>query len=141
MPVNLRWIFPIFGQSPAAVEPCEGALDDPSSGNDFEAFRSVEALDDLDCPVTDAFKSVAQLWSGITAIRKDMAQVWMGIPDGFQHFRCAITVLNTGAMHDQPNHKPERVGDNVALAALGFLARRHSPKCHRFPLFLWSGYQ
>jgi len=30
-----------FSQSSASVEPCEGALDDPSSGNDFEAFSRV----------------------------------------------------------------------------------------------------
>jgi hypothetical protein len=47
--------------------------------------------------------------------------------------------LNSDAMHHQPNHEPERVGDNVAFAALDLFCLHHSPKHHHVPLFLWAG--
>ena len=45
--------FPILGQSAAAPEPGEGALDDPASGQNFKAVGGVRALDDLHRPVAD----------------------------------------------------------------------------------------
>ena len=46
-------LFPTFRQSPASVQPCEGAFDHPSPGDDLEALGGVGAFDDLHCPVAD----------------------------------------------------------------------------------------
>ncbi len=41
-------VFPILGEPTAAVEPSDGALDDPSLGFDDKAFDVIGAFDDLD---------------------------------------------------------------------------------------------
>ena len=69
-----RWIFPVFCQASAAPEPCEGAFDDPSSGEDFEALGGVGALDDLEGPLADPVEGAAQFRPGISAIGEQMAQ-------------------------------------------------------------------
>jgi hypothetical protein len=43
-------ILPVPGEPAASVEPCDGAFDDPSFGQDDEGVQFV-ALDDLDDPV------------------------------------------------------------------------------------------
>ncbi len=42
--------------------------------------------------------------------------------DQLQYGRSAITVLNIGAVGDKANRQTERVGQNVALAAVDLLA-------------------
>jgi hypothetical protein len=41
-------VLEILGQPTAPVEPCEGPLDHPTSGQDLEALGGVRALDDFD---------------------------------------------------------------------------------------------
>ena len=43
--------------------------------DDVESSGGVGTFDDLDAPVADARKSIAQLWSGIAPIRKNMTQI------------------------------------------------------------------
>ena len=40
----------VFGESPAASEPGEGAFDHPSTGQQLESFDALGSLDDLDGP-------------------------------------------------------------------------------------------
>ena len=40
----------ILGEPPAAVDPGDGALDDPSLGQHLEAFLTLGPLDDLKLP-------------------------------------------------------------------------------------------
>jgi hypothetical protein len=40
-------VFPVAGQTPASVEPCDGPLDDPALGFNDEALRVLASLDDL----------------------------------------------------------------------------------------------
>ena len=55
----LGGFFPILRETSAAAKPCEGALDDPSSGEHFEPLGFVGALDDLERPAPEADKGVA----------------------------------------------------------------------------------
>ena len=41
-------VFVVLGEAPAAVDPGDGALDDPASGDDLEALGLGGALDHLD---------------------------------------------------------------------------------------------
>jgi hypothetical protein len=145
--------FPVFGQSAASIEPCEGALDDPPSRNDFESFSRVGTLDDLDGPVADFRKSAAQFGTSVTAIRKNMQQIRMRTTDGVEHFRCLVPVLNPALRTTSPTMKPRvsvmiwrlrpLIRSPIARQANRIFAERghHSPKHRRFPLFLWFDYQ
>ncbi len=46
---------PIFGQAAAAVEPRDGAFDDPSLGRDRKALCDIGALDDLHVDLPEDF--------------------------------------------------------------------------------------
>lgn len=66
-------VSPVFRQAAASPKPCEGALDDPSPRQDFEAFGGIRSFDDLDGPVAMAGGRVAQFLPGIATIGEDMA--------------------------------------------------------------------
>src|SRR5208282_682972 len=40
-------VLPIFGEPAAAIEPCDGALDDPALGQDRKSFDVIGAFDDF----------------------------------------------------------------------------------------------
>jgi hypothetical protein len=50
--------FEVLGETPAAAEPCEGAFDDPASGETDEAVCGIGAFDDLEGPVAFALQGV-----------------------------------------------------------------------------------
>lgn len=72
-------LLPILGQAPASAEPCEGALDDPSLRQHFEACRGVGTLDDLQAPVADFVELIAQLGTAIGIVGKEMTQPGEGL--------------------------------------------------------------
>ena len=109
---------PVLRHPTAASEPCECALDHPSSGNDFKALRGVGTLDDLQGPAPEFLQCPAQLWPSVAAIGEDMTQQRIGRCDGFQHLRRAVTILNIGPVHDKADQKTDGVGDDVTLATL-----------------------
>ena len=73
--------FPVFGETPASAEPCEGAFHDPSAGDDLEAFRGIGSCDDLERPISEFGERASELGSGIAAIGKDVAQPGTGAAD------------------------------------------------------------
>ncbi len=66
--------FEILGEPAIATEPGEGALDHPSPGQEVEALRGIETLDDLDRPLAKLLQRLLELRSGIAAVGEDMAQ-------------------------------------------------------------------
>lgn len=112
----------VLGEPAAPTEPGEGALDDPASGKDDEAARVVCALDHLDGPRPVLAQGVLQLRAAVSAVGKHVPQPGIALTDGFQHLDRAVPVLDVGTVNDQADHQPERVGDDVALAAFDLLA-------------------
>jgi len=51
-----------------------------------------------------------------------MAQPGVGVADRFEHTGSTVTILNIGGMNDKSDQKTNRVGDDVALAALDLFA-------------------
>ena len=64
-----------------------------------------------------------QFRPGIAAIGEDMPQRRVSLADGFGHAGGAIAVLNIGGMDNKIDQVPERIGDDVPLAALDLLPR------------------
>ena len=51
-----------------------------------------------------------------------MAQPWVPIANGFDNIGRPVSVLNSGTVNDDEQHLTQRIGDDVALAALDLLA-------------------
>jgi hypothetical protein len=114
--------FEILSQPATSTEPCESTFDDPSAWQNFEALRRVGTFDDFNRPFADTLQSLPQFISSIATIGKDMSQPGIARTDRSKDARCAIAVLNVGLVHDEPDQVAFGVGDDVALAALDFLA-------------------
>jgi len=68
-------VFPVLGQPTAAVEPGDGALDDPTLGFDDKAFGVISAFDDFDYQAAHrCCGAVVEDRSGIGAISEQFAQ-------------------------------------------------------------------
>ena len=125
---RFRWFVPVLGESPAAPEPSEGALDDPSSGQDLEALGGIGALDDLQGPGALASERGAEFLAGIAAVSEEVAQPGEAMADRLQEVRRAVPILDVGAVDDHVEHQAEGVGQDVALTAHDLLARVIAPR-------------
>ena len=63
-------VLEIFGEAPTAIEPGDGALDDPALRQEFEA-RAIAALDDLELPVRDGAEDLFELGALIGAVAEN----------------------------------------------------------------------
>ncbi len=133
----------VFGETAAAADPSQGALDDPAFGKNDEAMQFV-ALDDLDGPGSGLCQRRRQLRPLIVGIGEDAfdegeAAARAAVEDQ----PSAITILQVGRVDDDVQQEAERVDENVPLAARDLLARviprrieRRPPFCA--PLALWA---
>ena len=90
---------------------------------------SVLLFDDLDCPVAFVLQGASELATGIAAISKNMAQsgkIMTASKSG--------GTLNIGAMHNDEQHRAERIGDNMPPLTLTYL--RHIAKRYNFDYIL-----
>jgi hypothetical protein len=65
--------FEVFGEAAIAIEPGDGALDDPSSRQRLEALAGVGAPDDVEGPGAKLGEGLAKLAAGIAAVGEDMS--------------------------------------------------------------------
>src|SRR5216684_2729987 len=63
----------VLGETATAAQPGKGALDDPSSGQELEAFDARWPLDDLDGPRAAVVDGGEQLGAAVDAIGDDVA--------------------------------------------------------------------
>src|ERR1700738_4596985 len=70
---------PILGQAAAAVEPRDGAFDDPSLGQDRKALCYIGALDDLDVDLAGGFCERRTERSGRSQISTNGMPRWRNI--------------------------------------------------------------
>ena len=92
-------------------------------GKITKPFVGIGAFDDLDRPAADLGKCGPEFRSSIAAVGEDMAQPGEGLAHGAQHQGSAVAVLNIGAVNHQSDQQAERIGHDMALAALYLLAR------------------
>jgi hypothetical protein len=78
----------------------------------------LRTFDDFECPFPDFLQPLFELVARIAAISEDMKQPRPLVFDGFQEIGSAVAILNIGAVHHEADHQPERVDNDVALAAL-----------------------
>jgi hypothetical protein len=102
--------FEVFGEAAIAIEPGDGALDDPSSRQRLAALGGVGAPDDVEGPGAKLSEGLAKLAAGIAAVGEDMAQPWERASHGSEQQRGAVAILNVGAMYDGRDEQPQANG-------------------------------
>ena len=109
-------------QPSVAADPGQGAFDDPSLGQHDEAV-AVAAAHDLEHPRPRSGHGGLHLAALVTGIADDAFQEREGASRLAQQGLCAVPVLDARRMNDDAEEEPERIRQNVALAACNLLAR------------------
>jgi len=113
----------VLGETAVAAEPGEGALHHPTPGQDLEARHAVASLDDLQRPLADLLRRLAEFRSGPGAIGEDMAPPGEGPSDRGEQRRRAVAVLDVGGVNHAGDEEPAGVGEDMALACVDRLGR------------------
>ena len=110
-------------QAAIAADPCQGAFDDPTLGQDDEFVQFV-ALDDLDHPMAGAGSGSCDAWPLIAGIGEDpLDEREEAARAPIENQPRPVAVLNVGGMDDDVQQKAERIDKDVALAPDDLLAR------------------
>jgi hypothetical protein len=127
--------FPVLGQSPASIEPCDGALDDPTF-RQHDELAHIRPLDDLDVdPAADALQSRLELRPLVTAVSIELEQERIHAEQGAHQQHTAITVLDVGGMDNRVQQKALSIYKDMALLALDLFARIEASRVNRAPPF------
>jgi hypothetical protein len=94
-------VFPVFRQSAASVEPCQGALDNPSFGKNDKPFGLIRTFDDFGFDFfSDHSQPFMENGSLIRRVGEEFSEERKFIQQGRQQHEAAIPVLHPGGMND-----------------------------------------
>ena len=124
--------FVIAGEPPAAADPGEGTLNDPSFGEHDEAV-AVAATHDLQFPRAGAGDRGFHLLPLIACVADDALDKRKAPPGLPEQCLCAVSVLDTGRVDGDGQQQAERIGQDVALAANHLLAGIVAGRVERSP--------
>ena len=98
---NASVVLPILGEPSAAIEPCDGALDDPAFGQDHKPADPIGAFDDFNVEMRQNFcKRFRKLRSLISAVGEERLEEWKHPKQGRHDENSSITILYVGRMND-----------------------------------------
>jgi hypothetical protein len=134
---------PIFGQATAAVEPGDGALDDPAFGQDHKSADPTGAFDDFNVEMRQNFcKRFRKFRPLISAVGEERLQKGKH-PEQCRHNEDAtIAILNVGRMNDDVEQRPNGSTRMCLFLPLIFLpasypcGSMHAPFSALFTLWL-----
>jgi len=135
-------VFVVLGEAAAAAEPCEGAFDNPSLGQNLEADRMIGALDGFQLPGTEGTHCGGRGFSLIAAVGEDPLDEGEQAPHGFEDEQTTVAILDAGRMNHDVQREAQRVDQDMSLLSFDFLARviarRVDPRPpFSAPLTLW----
>jgi hypothetical protein len=117
-------ILPILGEPSAAIEPRNGALDDPAFGQDRKSADLIGTFDDFNVEMRqNSCKRFRKLWSLISAVGEERFQKGEHAEQCLHDENASIAILNVGRMNDGVEQQAYCVDKNVPLLALDLLAR------------------
>ncbi len=129
-------VFEILGQPPAPTEPRKGSFDDPTSGQNLEAFGRVGALDDLGDDVRQSLLlCLAKLRSLIAAVREQLLQKRELSEHRAQNENAAIAILNVGRVNKRVKQQAYCIDENMPLLALDLLSGIVAARINATPPF------
>ena len=112
-------VFPVLGESTAAVEPGDGALDDPALGFDDKAFGMIGTFDDLHSQAAHSLGgAVVEDRPRIGAVGEQFTQEGELSKQSGQQQDAAVAILNVGGSHLRVQHQAQCVGQDVTLLTL-----------------------
>jgi hypothetical protein len=120
-------VFEVSRETPASAEPSEGALDNPASGQELEAFDAGRSLYNLNGPFAATGESIDKLLSAIDPVGKDMLKPGKTLSQAFQQRHGSMNILNVCGMDVDGQKKPIGINDNVALAPINTLTGVKAP--------------
>ena len=99
-------VLPILGEPAAAIEPSDGAFDDPAFGHEFEADCGIRSLDDFNFNVGKCFcERVGELRPLIAAVGEEFLQEGKHPKQCRHDQNAAVAILDIGWMNDGVKHK------------------------------------
>ena len=94
-------ILPILGEPSAAIEPRDGALDDPAFGQDHKSADLIGTFDDFNIEMRQNFcKRFRKFRSLITAVGEQRLQKGKHAEQCRHDENASIAILNVGRMND-----------------------------------------
>ena len=111
----------VLAQTTVSAQPGEGALHDPALGQDREALGRGVAADNAQLPSTLRLHPGIQLGPLVAAVTPDHAQAGEVVLQTVEDLPDAVPVLDVGRRHDHLQRQPQRIHDQVSLAALDLL--------------------
>ena len=116
-------IFPILSQPATATEPTDGALDNPTFGQNDEALGPIGTTDDFSDQVRhDVREAVVEHRPGVGAVSKQLLEEWELSEQGGQEYQATVAILNIGGRHQRMQQQTQCIDENVALLAFDQLA-------------------
>src|SRR6266478_9982053 len=117
-------VLPILGESAAAVEPRQRALNNPALGQHHESLGLIRALDDLRSQVRQDFlERVVELPPLIAGVSEQCLQERIHPEQGRKQQDAAVAILDVSGMNDGVEQQTQRIYQNVALLTLDLFAR------------------
>src|ERR1700694_2214276 len=99
-------ILPILGKPSAAIEPRNGALDDPAFGRDHKSADLIGTFDDFNVEMRQSFcKRFRKFWSLISAVGEERLQKGKHAEQCSHDENASIAILNVGWMNDDVEHE------------------------------------
>src|SRR5215216_3292745 len=120
---RLGEVFIIFAHASVAIEPAQGPFDNPALRDGHNALEAVGTLRNLqaDRPLEPQRPDPVHQGTGIGSVGPDMPQPRKLVPEDRKYGLGAITVLHAGSRDDHREDQPERIAEEVALAAFDLL--------------------
>ena len=109
-------------EATASADPSQRPLDDPAFREHHEAV-AVTAAHDLEFPRAGAGNDSLHLATLITCVGNDALDKWKTPSSLPQQRLGSVSILHAGRMDTDGQEQAQRVGQDVALAALNLLAR------------------
>ena len=129
-------LFPVLGQSAAAVEPGDRPFDDPTPGLDDEAPDPIGLFDDLGLEMgPDAGQCTVKDRPLIGAVGEQFPEKGKQTEQCRQQLEAAVAILNVGGGDDAVQQQALRIDQNMPLLALDQLARIEAVRVDTRPPF------
>ena len=129
-------VFPVLGETAAAIEPADSTLDEPALWLDGEAFGAVATFDDVDLKIwQNVGDAVAEHRTGVGGVGEQPSQEGKLSEQGGQQQHTAIAVLHVGGSDQGVQQQSDLVDQDVAFLALDQLAGVEAMPIDRRPPF------